>query len=87
MFGRVMPFWMAGSTLLNLLLVLPFQHGDSIPWRLNAVAVAIHISAMVFSVIGPVPINNRIATWTPASLPADWKQQERRSDYYHWART
>jgi hypothetical protein len=24
--GRVMPFWMAGSTLLNLLLLLPYQH-------------------------------------------------------------
>jgi hypothetical protein len=24
LFGRVMPFWMAGSTLLNFLLLLPF---------------------------------------------------------------
>jgi hypothetical protein len=26
LFGRVMPFWMASSTLLNLLLLLPFEH-------------------------------------------------------------
>ena len=25
LFGRVMPFWMAGSTLLNLLLLLRFE--------------------------------------------------------------
>lgn len=87
MLGRVMPFWMSGSTLLNLLLVLLFQHRDSSSWRLNAVALAIQISAVVFSLIGPVPINNRIAKWTPASLPADWKEQEQRWDYYHWART
>ena len=28
LFGRVMPFWMAGSTLLNLLLLLPFAQSD-----------------------------------------------------------
>src|SRR5271169_4262304 len=35
LFGRVMPFWMAGSTLLNLLLLLPFEHLDSSAWRLG----------------------------------------------------
>jgi uncharacterized membrane protein len=85
--GRVMPFWMGGSTLLNLLLVLLFQNRDSISWRLYAVALAIQIVAVVFSLIGPVPINNRIAKWTPASLPADWKKQEQRWDFYHWSRT
>jgi uncharacterized membrane protein len=87
MFGRVMPIWMPGSTLLNLLLVLPFQHHDGSTWRLNAIALAIQIAAVVFSLIGPVPINNRIAKWTPATLPADWQKQERRWDFYHWART
>ena len=82
-----MPFWMGGSALLNILLVLLSQNRDSIPWRLNAVAMVIQIAAVFFSLIGPVPINNRIAKWTPASLPADWKQQEQRWDYYHWART
>ena len=85
--GRVMPFWMSGSTLLNLLLVLLSQHRGTIPWRLNAAALAIQIAAVVFSLIGPVPINNRIAKWTPTSLPADWKKQEQRWDFYHWVRT
>jgi len=87
MFGRVMPFWMSGSTLLNLLLVLLFPNRDSLAWRLNAIALAIQIAAVVFSLIGPVPINNRIAKWTSASLPADWNEQEQRWDFYHWVRT
>ena len=33
-FGRVMPFWMAGSTLLNLLLLFPFAHLNASAWRL-----------------------------------------------------
>ncbi|HEY6298504.1 MAG TPA: DUF1772 domain-containing protein [Candidatus Binatus sp.] len=85
--GRVMPFWMAGSTLLNLLLLLPFVNLNESAWRLTAVALAIQIFAVVFSLVGPVPINNRIAIWTPESLPEDWRVQEHRWDLYHWLRT
>jgi uncharacterized membrane protein len=85
--GRVMPFWMAGSTLLNLLLLLPFEHLNESAWRLAAVAFAIQVLAVALSLVGPVPINNRIARWTPESLPEDWPAQEHRWDQYHWLRT
>ena len=87
LFGRVMPFWMTGSTLLNLLLLLPFEHLSQSAWRLAAIAAAIQVFAVLFSLVGPVPINNRIARWTAESLPADWKDQEHRWDLYHWLRT
>jgi uncharacterized membrane protein len=87
LFGRVMPFWMAGSTLLNLLLLLPFEHLSESAWRFAAVAFAIQVLAVVFSLVGPVPINNRIAKWTPESVPEDWQAQEHRWDQYHWLRT
>src|ERR1700685_100962 len=76
--GRAMPFWMAGSTLLNLLLLLPFEHLNESAWKFAAVA---------FSLVGPVPINNRITNWTTESLPEDWQAQEDRWDQYHWWRT
>jgi len=85
--GRVMPFWMSGSTVLNLLLLLPVVHLNNAAWRLAAVALAIQIFAVVFSLVAPVPINNRIAKWTPESLPDDWKAQEHRWNLYHWVRT
>jgi uncharacterized membrane protein len=85
--GRVMPFWMAGSTLLNLLLLLPFAHLNESAWRFAAVAFAIQVFAVAFSLVGPVPINNRIAKWTPESIPEDWQAQEHRWDQYHWVRT
>jgi uncharacterized membrane protein len=87
LFGRVMPFWMVGSTLLNVLLLLPYAHLDKGAWRLAAVALTLQILAVVFSLVGPVPINNRISRWTPDSLPADWRAQEHRWDVYHWLRT
>lgn len=85
--GRVMPFWMCGSTLLNLLLLLPITHLSEAAWRLAAIAFGIQVFAVVFSLIGPVPINNRIIKWTPDSLPDDWRSQEHRWDLYHWVRT
>ena len=87
LFGRVMPFWMMGSTLLNLLLLLPFEHLSGSAWRFAAISFAIQIAAVLFSVVAPVPINNRIAKWTPNTLPEDWIAQERRWDRYHWFRT
>jgi hypothetical protein len=87
LFGRIMPFWMATSALLNLLLLLPFEHLGVLAWHLAAGAFAIHVFAILFSLAGPVPINNRVKLWTPALLPADWKAQERRWDLYHWIRT
>ena len=87
LFGKVMPFWMSGSTLLNGLLLLPFVHLNSAAWRFAATACAIQAAAVVFSLLGPVPINNRIAKWTFSSLPGDWGAQEHRWDLYHWIRT
>jgi hypothetical protein len=86
-FGRVMPFWMSGSTLLNLLLLLPFAGLSAQAWRLAAISAAIQVFAVLFSLVGPVPINNRITKWTVDTVPADWKAQERRWDQYHWFRT
>jgi uncharacterized membrane protein len=85
--GRTMPFWMTASTLLNLLLLLPFAHLVGTAWTLAAIAFAIQVFAVVFSLAAPVPINNRIARWTPATLPDDWKRQEHLWDFYHWLRT
>jgi hypothetical protein len=85
--GRVMPFWMGGSTLLNLLLLMPFERLSEVAWRFAAVAFALQSFAVLFSLVAPVPINNRIANWTVNSLPENWKAMERRWDIYHGVRT
>jgi hypothetical protein len=87
LFGRVMPFWMASSTLLNLSLLVPFAHLTASAWHLAAIASALQVLAVVFSLLAPVPINNRIARWTPRSIPDDWRAQEHLWDVYHWFRT
>jgi uncharacterized membrane protein len=87
LFGRVMPFWMTGSTLLNLALLLPFEGLKGASWRYAAIAFAVQMSAVLFSIIFPVPINNRIIRWTPTTVPEDWRAQEHRWDAYHFFRT
>jgi hypothetical protein len=78
---------MAVSILLNLLLLLPFEHPSRFEWHIDAIALTIQVAAVGFSLIGPVPINNRISRWAPDSLPGDWHVHEHRWDVYHWLRT
>ena len=85
--GRVMPFWMTTSALLNLAVVLPFEGLRGTAWLLASVAFGIQAFAVVFSVIFPVPINNRIMRWTAATVPGDWRAQEHRWDVLHLSRT
>jgi hypothetical protein len=87
LFGRVMPFWMTTSTLLNLLLLLPFESLKGTAWNLTAISAGIQVAAVLFSIIFPVPINNRIMRWTPATVPEDWRAQEHRWDGLHAFRT
>ncbi len=87
LFGRVMPFWMGGSALLTLLLLLPFEHLNERAWHLAAVAFSVQVLMVLFSLVAPVPINNRIARWTITSLPEGWEAMEQRWDFYHWLRT
>jgi hypothetical protein len=79
-FGKIMPIWMAGTLLLHLLLLW-------LTWRWPAShsvflisSVILWIIVVVFSVIGPVPINDRVKAWDPAHPPDDWKSQRQRWD-------
>lgn len=85
--GRVMPFWFAASTLLTLLLLLPFEHLRVPAWHLASAALGLQAFTVLFSLVAPVPINNRIIQWTPTSLPENWRALEQRWDAYHIFRT
>jgi hypothetical protein len=62
---------------------LPFRRLAPSARELAGSAFAIQVLAILFSLVGPVPINNRVAKWRPENLPADRQTQERRSDAYH----
>ena len=85
-FGRVMPFWMAGNLLLNTLLVFLLPDRYSAAWWFYLTAAVLFACVIVFSLIFPVPLNNLIASWNPEALPNDWRQLRRRWDKFHYVR-
>ena len=84
MLGAVMPFWYIGSLVLAVVWALTdwAQPGTA----LIVAGAAMLLLSVIMSVLLLVPINNRGKTWTPQNRPADWKQQMRRWDRYHYGR-
>ncbi|MFE6710672.1 anthrone oxygenase family protein [Streptomyces sp. NPDC057695] len=84
MLGAVMPVWYIGSLILTAAWAVAGWGQDGA--GLVVTAGALLIVSVLMSVLLLVPINNRGKTWTPENRPADWKQQMKRWDSYHYAR-
>ncbi|GAB3800667.1 DUF1772 domain-containing protein [Humibacter antri] len=84
MLGRAMPFWYFGSLIL-IAVVAALAWGT--PSSTAAlVAAGLLVVSIVMSITVLVPINNHSKTWTAAEHPADWREQKRRWDGFHYAR-
>lgn len=81
-YGAVMPFWMASVVLLcgSLLFFAPLF---STAWHLLTAATIFFIAAIIFSLFGPVPINNQVVNWNAQDLPPDWLELRKRWDFLH----
>ncbi|MCX4878151.1 MULTISPECIES: DUF1772 domain-containing protein [unclassified Streptomyces] len=84
MLGAVMPVWYIGSLVLVALWAGAGWHHRGT--GLVVTAGALLLLSVVMSILLLVPINNRNKTWTPENRPADWKQQMKRWDRYHYVR-
>src|ERR1700740_3183044 len=82
-FGTIMPFWMAGTTFFHLVLLVVMWHWPAISTVLLLVATLLWLIIIVFSLVGPVPINNRVKDWDLRNLPPDWREQRRRWDQFN----
>ncbi|AOP46128.1 DUF1772 domain-containing protein [Streptomyces lydicus] len=82
--GRVMPFWYIGSVVLGAAWAVLGRGGPGTP--LVIAGTALLVLSVVMSVLLLVPINSRVATWSHKGVPADWKQQMRRWDRFHYVR-
>jgi uncharacterized membrane protein len=85
--GRIMPFWYALTLLLSIAnAVLRWRYVHELDlWILSA--CALWGVAIVSTIIWLVPINNRVASWTPESLPSNWRNDRKRWDLLHRWRT
>jgi hypothetical protein len=80
-YGKYAPFWYAATIITLILLALrPSAASNK---TMLVVSAAFSIVALVFSLVGPVPINNRIVGWNLNDLPTNWKQERARWDTLH----
>jgi hypothetical protein len=86
LFGKVMPVWMVATLILHLVLLGFVWHWPAASTVLLAAATFFWIAIDVFSVVGPVPINNRVKAWDLHHLPPDWREQRQRWDRLNAAR-
>ena len=84
MLGALMPFWYIGS--LVLVGVWAVAGWDDDGTGLVVTAAALLIVSVLMSILVLVPINNRVKTWTAGDRPADWKEQMKRWDRWHYVR-
>jgi hypothetical protein len=55
----------------------------STAWWLALCSTALFAAMIIYSVLLPVPINNKVARWQPGSLPGNWRELRRRWDMLH----
>ena len=84
MLGAVMPFWYMGSLILSVVWAIAGWHHHGA--GLVVTSGALLIISVLMSILLLVPINNQSKTWTPENRPADWKEQSKRWDRYHYVR-
>jgi len=87
LYGKVMPFWMIINFVLCTVLTIFVAKSFSTQWWEYLAATILFAFVNIFSLIFPVPINNKIASWDPNDLPADWCELRKRFDRYHFIRT
>ncbi len=85
-FGTIMPIWMPLTLVLHLLLLCLTWHWPESQTLFLLAATVLWTIIIVFSVLGPVPINNEVISWNPGRLPDDWEQKRRRWDALNAAR-
>ena len=86
LFGSVMPVWMATTLILHVGLLWTTWRWPAAHTILLVLAVALWVVIIVFSLVGPVPINDRVKEWRLDHLPADWERQRRKWDLFNCIR-
>lgn len=84
--GTVMPYWYALSFLLCLGATFVAHAAWSAAWWLSLASTSLFALMIIYTILLPVPINNKVARWQPDSLPPDWRDLRRRWDRLHAVR-
>ena len=73
------------SALVTLALLWPGRDTAAFRWLLAGFLLM--VAALVITLALEVPIDNKIETWTAATLPGDWRSIQSRWELWHTVRT
>jgi uncharacterized membrane protein len=86
--ATVMAVLMISAVVVGLLVVvLLFRGRSTLAGWLALCGLLLLVAVVVVTLSVEVPIDNKIKTWTPASLPADWEDIRARWAAFHTLRT
>jgi hypothetical protein len=84
--GRVMPFWYFVTLALALADCYLSRNAAPQVLRYLEFSTALFALSIVFTVVALVPINNKIARFSPDAPPANWLALRKRWDRLHVVR-
>lgn len=82
-YGAFMPFWYALVLLLTVVLTYTLYPDRSTPFWLAVTSMMLWFISIVFTLIGPVRINNEVIHWDLEALPKNWQARRKRWDQLH----
>ncbi len=85
--GRPMALLLPLSLLSALVTLALLWSGRGAAFWWTAAGFLLMVAALVITLAVEVPIDNRIETWTAATLPADWRSIQSRWELWHTIRT
>ena len=84
----IMAVLMISAVVIGLVaVVLLFRSHSTVARWLAVIGLLLMIAVMVITLAVEVPIDNLIANWTEATLPADWQEIRARWSAFHTLRT
>jgi uncharacterized membrane protein len=84
----IMAVLMISAVVIGLVaVVLLFRSGSAVAAWMATVGLLLMVAVLVITLAVEVPIDNLIATWTEATLPADWQEIRARWSAFHTLRT
>jgi hypothetical protein len=86
--ATVMAVLMISAGVVGLLAtLLLFRRGSTVAGWLALAGLLLMVAVIVVTLSVEVPIDNKIKTWTAATLPADWQDIRARWAAFHTLRT
>lgn len=83
----VMPVLMPAAILSIVPVLVMSYQGRPRAFYATLAGFALFVVALLVTLIVEVPIDNRIKTWTVATLPENWRQLRDRWERFHFVRT